>query len=66
MSQGLISEDTTWTELTQEGNKPSLCSHHQFKKLVQTINDKTTGDVTFSTSEIRNEVENAIKTSFQK
>ena len=64
-ASGYVSENTTWTMLAKSGAKPYL-THHEFKELIRHIEAKTNGGLALSTSELRNEIEEAIISSFKK
>ena len=64
-AQGLLHQDATWTEETQDGQKGYL-TFYELNELILEIKQKTTGGVAFSTSEIRNEVNEKIRTLYQK
>ena len=57
---GQIPIDATWTEIVQDGKKAYLSSR-ELNVLIQEIRDKSRGGVSFSMSELRDEVENRIR-----
>ena len=56
---GRIHENATWTEVSQDGPKGFLTAR-DLCELILSIKRMTTGGISYSTSEIRNEVENKI------
>lgn len=62
---GRIHENATWTEVSQDGPKGFLTAR-DLCELILSIKRMTTGGISYSTSEIRNEVENKIVSVYRK